>query len=1221
MPLCRTMRVLFLGLAFAIQGTESSLTDARGLQFVDQEAFCAYHCSASHVAQAYRHLSETSECLEANCGRFRAETTQTRTRRRLRPAFTFTDSNATNQSSVVGDVHAASEDGKDVTIISVVSCASVTDVTLSIGDPETDAFANFYQAFSSAYDAMLSGDNATYDACQLQFLQKELLANYSTELDDEPDEMEIKPTLVKLNSTSDELKCLAKIKKIWPATSESHTPFLTRSDQDDAAATVMLVHVSASVGDDILALECVESVTVLPAILKLMPFAKSSYALSRSSSEKKEGPALEIRLAKVVNTAQILKKLSAYVTKATGIKNLIAMQSSTAETGGVLLQSAVDDYDTWTQALAIVLDDEAVEWVDLQQVVKTGALQELKTPALEQRLLRQRFVEELEMAETHTSRRLDDYVQDLVGVNIMQEHNITGSSIIVGITDTGLYIDHDQFDQESRNMYDDEDLTARKVIYYQTFANDVDEAEGVTCGHGTHVSGVLAGSSYSRKNSDLGIASSARIAFMDIGKQASTCAGTSGCDVSLETPGEVTNLMKAQVATGAKIFSFSWGTGANDYNTQTQQVDEYIYDNPEILIIVAAGNSGETGDYTISSPSGAKNVISVGASLNAAASFSSTPCQSVLNENTVASFSSIGPTLDGRQKPDLVAPGMSITSSQSEKPGSTMKSSAVCSLQGTSQATPVIAGMAVLIYEWLRDGWWKNGVADPTYGMDTIPASLIKALLLHSGEAMSRRLIEPSTGVTSCVALEAAAKTLTSYPDFNQGYGKPTMLNLVSFMGGNNASSSSSTSSNTIYFFPNSSSGSEPSVTEGSEVTFHFMLTASVNLRVTVVWTDPPGSVGSKATLQNDLDLTLKVANTSAVFYPLSGNGSRDSVNNVEMVEVSYDDVLDAVTEAGMVVEDGYIYVQAVVSGHSVKAGENATTTGQKFSIVASSTPSSTSMTSAGNGDSAFWQPWMTIGAIVVCTLALLFVIALVWRMRVTMKADNLKADHGTPSAAAALTGAAGRRKLSRRERKRANEERTSVPHIHPNYRNVNAGGSLRPALEEPMAMGSRRAYDHEPSRRAFDPSAAGVHEPSKRTFDPSAAAVREPSRRAAVPLEPPQPTSARKTSRRAAAALAEPRPPSKRRDGSDRGQERKHSDGSDRGRVRSERRRERERSDRSDGSDRGRVRSERRRERERSDRSERPGSDRGRERSARKHEPAKAHSSRRNKPPIILYE
>lgn len=1094
MPLRRTKRVFFLGLSLALlRTTASSVIDERGLHFVNQDAFCAYHCSPSHVALVYRNLAETSECLETNCGHYLSD--KTPIQRRLRPAVTFSDQNVTGPPAVAGDVHAASDDGKDVTIISVVACSSVTDVTLSIGDPETDAFANFYQSFSTAYDAMLSGDNAAYDACQLQFLQKELLANYSAELDDAGDEIEIKPTLIKLKAKSEELQCLAQIKTIWPSTNESHTPFLTRSDQNGTTATVMLVHVSAAVGDEILALDCVDTVTVLPAILKLMPFAKSSFGFSRGASEKREGPPLEIRLAKVVNTAQTLKRLSTYVARATGIENLITMKGSTAQVGGVLQQAAMDDYNTWTQVLAIVLDDEAVEWVDLQQIVQTSTLQ---SPPFEQRLLRQQFIKESGFMEPgeHTSRRLDEYLQDLVGVDMMQAHNITGSSIVVGVTDTGLYIDHDQFDQESREIYDQEDMMARKVVSYQTFANNVDEAEGVTCGHGTHVAGIVAGSSYKGKNRDLGIASSARIAFMDIGKQDATCAGKTGCAVSLETPGEVTNLMASQVAAGAKVFSFSWGTGANDYNTQTQQVDEYIYDNPDILIVVAAGNSGEKGDYTISSPSGAKNVISVGASLNAAASFSATSCSSVLNEHTVASFSSIGPTLDGRQKPDIVAPGMSITSSQSEKPGSTIKSSAVCSLQGTSQATPIIAGMAVLIYEWLRDGWWKNGVADPTYGMDTIPASLIKALLLHSGEAMTRRLLEPSTGVTSCVALEATAKTLTSYPDFNQGYGKPTLVNLVSFMDDNNGSSSSSSagSANNIYFFPNSSTGSEPSVKEGSEVTFHFVLTVNVNLRVTVVWTDPPGSVGGKTTLQNDLDLTLKVANTSKVFYPLSGNGSRDSVNNVEMVEVSYDEALVAVTEAGVAVKDGFIYVQAVVRGFSVKAGENATSSGQKFSIVASSTPSSTSINSADDGDSKFWQPWMMIGALVISALALLFVIALIWRMRENTKADNFRAGDPTPSVAVL-----GGRK-SRECSKKTVDERNSVSHVHQNY----VRGSSKTSLEE-SATG----------RRVLNPSAGEASVAA--VYNASPATSFESSRRAAGVLEPLQPPAMRKVICRAA--------------------------------------------------------------------------------------------------------
>ncbi|TDH69423.1 hypothetical protein CCR75_007710 [Bremia lactucae] len=1029
------MQVCFLSLVLAaiVQPSASSeIIDQRGLEFVSQDAFCAYHCSSVHVAVAYRHLSATSECVPRNCDTY-LRTHQPE--RRLRPAFTFPDSSSTD-SAETGDVHAA-HDGKDVTIISVVSCVNVTDVTLAIGDPETDAFANFYTAFTTAYDAMLSGTNATFDACQLQFLQKELLSTYSAALIDENDVVEVKPTLIKLFPSSSELECIQKIKAIWPSTEELHTPFLTQSDSTTASSTVLLVHVSSTVGDTILALECVESVTILPAILKLMPFAKSSYAFARTKHTTMEGPALEIRLAHVAKTQPTLARLAAQVTHATGIQNLLTMKSATSETGGVLLQAAVDDYDTWTRIVAIILDDDAVEWVDRQQVVTSSSIVPYPSWTVRSSFVRTQD----DRTVMDPSRRLDAYVQDLVGVHRMHENNITGSSIVVGVTDTGLYIDHDQFDQESRDMYDQEDLQARKVVYYQTFANNVDEAAEITCGHGTHVSGIVAGSSYSKKYPDLGIASSARIAFMDIGKQASHCIGTSGCDVSLETPGEVANLMKAQVAAGAKIFSFSWGTGANDYNTQTQQVDEYLYDHPEILIIVAAGNSGDKGEFTISSPSGAKNVISVGASLNAGPSFVSTPCESVLNELTVASFSSIGPTLDGRQKPDLVAPGMSITSAQSEKPGETTKSSAMCSLQGTSQATPVIAGMAVLIYEWLRDGWWKHGVADPRYGMEVIPASLLKALLLHSGEAMSRRLVEPSTGVTSCVALEATAKTLTSYPDVNQGYGKPTLLNLVSFAGDKGQTSElANRNTNTIYFFPNSSSGSEPSVKEGAETSFHFMLTEGVNLRVTIAWTDPPGSVGSKTTLQNDLDLTLKIANTSAIYYPLSGNGSRDSVNNVEMVEVSYDTVFEAITKAGITVTDGYIKVQAIVRGHSVKAGESATTIGQKFAIVASSTPMTTSASSRDTLDAAFWQPWMTIGAIVVGTLVLLFVIALIWRVRAKAPRDNLKA-------------------VPAEYTKRVMEERGSiVSQAHSNYRNVQ-NSSLLPAMDQSVGSSHRMMY------------------------------------------------------------------------------------------------------------------------------------------------------------------
>ncbi|GLE07713.1 hypothetical protein PINS_up018344 [Pythium insidiosum] len=292
-------------------------------------------------------------------------------------------------------------------------------------------------------------------------------------------------------------------------------------------------------------------------------------------------------------------------------------------------------------------------------------------------------------------------------------------------------------------------------------------------------------------------------------------------------------LLKSQMKVGARIFSFSWGTPGSDYSSQARDLDDFIYQNPDVLIIVAAGNSGEktaTGQGTISSPSGAKNVISVGASLNAAESFSQTPC-AAFNPLTVASFSSAGPTSDGRLKPDVVAPGMSLVSSQSEAPRSTTRTTATCSLQGTSQATPVVTGMAVLLYEWLRDGWWRAGRKDAAFGMRSIPAALLKALIIHSSDSLQRRLGPMPTGPASCGMLERGATEL-SYPDVYQGYGKPNMSNLVDF---------TADATPTLFFLPNSTAGSEPRVAEGKEVRISFSVPRGVDLRATLVWTDPTG--------------------------------------------------------------------------------------------------------------------------------------------------------------------------------------------------------------------------------------------------------------------------------------------------------------------------------------------------------------------------------------------
>ncbi|GAB9470239.1 Serine protease [Globisporangium polare] len=983
------------------QQQQHALVDNKGLAFSSAEAFCAYHCKRTHVANVYaaRRVSE-SQCDLQMC----RETVDPVVRRRLTAAASVNGSEGASQE----------DDDNAVESINFLSCQSVaqsaTTLAFEMSSKEElrGVFSDFHDAFFAAFDAMVTSENATYDACQLEFLQQKFLptvdektsvesvtssfTNSVTNSQVVADEA-MKPMLIKLNSTtSDQRQCIEKIKTIWTNEDESVTPFISRADQSASSSTIMLVHVNTSIAERINALECIESVLELPAILKLMPFARSASQLSMQALT--EAPALEVRLVKGTDQQKAFTRLQTNFKNLNGIENVFELPGESEHRPRSVYTKALDELETWSHAVALTLTDSEVEWVDMKTSVTQFTIQGSV------------YGKAMGMGTQH--RRLDDYAQSLVGVDAAKAQGISGNNVIVGITDSGLYIDHDQFDQTSRSMYNAVDTSARKVIFYNAWADKYDESADITCGHGTHVAGILAGSSFSGKNKNFGIADSAKIAFMDIGGQSSTCLGQSGCVVSLATPADASDLLKSQIDVGAKIFSFSWGTPGSDYSSQARDLDAFIYSNPEILVIIAAGNSGEnsaSGQGTISSPSGAKNVISVGASLNDAASFKDYPCPDIFNQYSVASFSSAGPTSDGRMKPDVVAPGMIITSSKSEKPGSTVKSSDTCDLQGTSQATPVVTGLAVLLYEWLRDGWWKNGVKNADYGMTRIPAALLKALIIHSGDSLKKRLAAFESGAISCAGIERKAWAVT-YPDMYQGYGKPNMTNIAEF--------GSTGGAPTLYFLPNSTEGSEPSVAHEKEVKISFTVPRGVDLRATLVWTDPAGSVRAATMLQHDLDLTVQIRNGSKKFAPLTASNttSRDEKNNVEMVQVSYDQLLAAAksdaNSASLIGTDGEIIVEAVIYGRSVLSAKT-----QAFAFVASSSGIGSTVGAALSDDAAtttssIWTPW-TIGAIAVGALVLLLLIALIVRCRArrSRRSPTTGGAHGYPAGAAATAGGA----------------------------------------------------------------------------------------------------------------------------------------------------------------------------------------------------------------------
>jgi hypothetical protein len=95
-----------------------------------------------------------------------------------------------------------------------------------------------------------------------------------------------------------------------------------------------------------------------------------------------------------------------------------------------------------------------------------------------------------------------------------------------------------------------------------------------------------------------------------------------------------------------------------------------------MVVVVSAGNSGNSSNPNISAPADALNVLTVGA-VNSARNY--------------ASFSSIGPSFDGRIKPDVMAQGLAAVVA--------MPSGAVATNSGTSFSGPIIAGMVASFWQ------------------------------------------------------------------------------------------------------------------------------------------------------------------------------------------------------------------------------------------------------------------------------------------------------------------------------------------------------------------------------------------------------------------------------------------------------------------------------------------------------------------------------------------
>jgi len=238
-------------------------------------------------------------------------------------------------------------------------------------------------------------------------------------------------------------------------------------------------------------------------------------------------------------------------------------------------------------------------------------------------------------------KNLNDVGAGIMGVpEVWNTHGLSGTNQIVGHTDSGL-------DVGATGSVLNADFRGKVVAAYAYGrTNDWSDLDG----HGTHTAGSILGNGSNSTGNYRGIAYAARIVHQS-GKDAN------GTYTNLPDWG---TLFGQTFSDGARIHSLSLGANSGGQYGESSEVDTWSWNSGSpnnMLVVIAAGNAGSSGN-TVGTPGTAKNCLTVGASENNRPACGSDGD----NTNEIASFSSRGPTDEGRIKPDIVAPGTWIAS-------------------------------------------------------------------------------------------------------------------------------------------------------------------------------------------------------------------------------------------------------------------------------------------------------------------------------------------------------------------------------------------------------------------------------------------------------------------------------------------------------------------------------------------------------------------------------
>jgi hypothetical protein len=366
------------------------------------------------------------------------------------------------------------------------------------------------------------------------------------------------------------------------------------------------------------------------------------------------------------------------------------------------------------------------------------------------------------------------------------------------------------------------------------------DSDGVSF-HATHVAGTIGGDGSVNAN-NRGMAPGVTLLGAGFEQPGGLSQGFLYTD-----PGDLESDYALALSMGADLSNNSIGSNVapngypcsweGDYGLTAATIDAVVRGSlgEPITIFWAAGNergSGRCGSTynTTPPPSNNKNAISIGA-VNS-------------NDGSMTSFSSWGPSDDGRIRPTISAPGCQSSGDFGVTSTDSASDSAYTSLCGTSMASPTAAGIGALLLEDFRANF--PGYGDPSN-------QLVKAILVHTAQDRG------NTG-----------------PDYQYGYGMIQAQDAIDFSRTGN--------------------WEEGEVDMGSSATFSInSLGSEDEIKITLVWDDVPGTPNVGNALVNDLDLVV-TSPSGTRHYPWTLNpaspaaaasrSSEDHLNNIEQVVI-----------------------------------------------------------------------------------------------------------------------------------------------------------------------------------------------------------------------------------------------------------------------------------------------------------------------------------------------